>query len=93
VGNHDSVAVARQRILQQPEVQRQHQTVGNHEYGPVARQFLEEPTVQQQHETLGNCDSGPDCQKAYPLSRSKKNNNSALKAIVSVSVPHVFKTF
>jgi hypothetical protein len=29
VGDHDSVAVARQGILQQPEVQRKNQTVGN----------------------------------------------------------------
>ena len=53
VGYHDSVTVARQRILQQPEVKRQHQTVDNPE--AVARQLvLQQPEEQQVHKTVGN---------------------------------------
>ena len=56
MGNHNNVAVVRQLVLQQPEVQRQHQTVGNPE--AVARQLVVQQTEEQQvHKTVCNHDS------------------------------------
>jgi hypothetical protein len=58
VGNHGSVAVARQLVVQQSEEQQVHKTVGNHNNVAVVRQrVLRQPKIEQQNKTVGNHDS------------------------------------